>query len=140
MESWVWWLLGAALLGVPLVLTAMPEFAMFAVGAGAAALTAGLGGGAVLEFVVFLAVSVGMLVFVRPVAVRQLTKAPPLRTGVDALRGASALVLERVDHDGGLIKIRGEVWTARTLSEGQSYEPGARVEVADIEGATALVL
>ena len=122
MESWVWWLLGAALLGVPLVLTAMPEFAMFAVGAGAAALTAGLGGGAVLEFVVFLAVSVGMLVFVRPVAVRQLTKAPP------------------VDHDGGLIKIRGEVWTARTLSEGQSYEPGARVEVADIEGATALVL
>jgi membrane protein implicated in regulation of membrane protease activity len=48
-------------------------------------------------------------------------------------------VLERVDDLGGRVKIGGEVWTARAFFEGQVYEPGARVEVAKIEGATALV-
>lgn len=37
MDSWIWWLLAAVGLGIPLVITAMPEFAMFAVGALAAA-------------------------------------------------------------------------------------------------------
>ena len=35
----MWWLIVAAALGVPLVVTAMPEFGMFAIGAGAAALS-----------------------------------------------------------------------------------------------------
>lgn len=43
-DAWVWWLIGAAGLGIPLVLTALPEFGMFAVGALAAAGTAALGG------------------------------------------------------------------------------------------------
>lgn len=43
-DAWVWWLIGAVGLGIPLVLTAMPEFGMFAVGAVAAAVTAAVGG------------------------------------------------------------------------------------------------
>lgn len=33
MDSWIWWLLVAVGLGIPLVITTMPELAMFAVGA-----------------------------------------------------------------------------------------------------------
>jgi len=29
-DAWVWWLVGAAALGIPLVVTAMPEFGMLA--------------------------------------------------------------------------------------------------------------
>jgi membrane protein implicated in regulation of membrane protease activity len=48
-------------------------------------------------------------------------------------------VLERVDASGGRVKIGGEVWSARAYDESQVLEPGARVEVMKIEGATALV-
>ncbi|MFC5907365.1 NfeD family protein [Streptacidiphilus monticola] len=141
MDDWIWWLLGAALLCIPLVVTAMPEFAMFALGAAAAALSAGLGLSVPLQIVVFLAVSVALLVFVRPIAVRHLTKpAPGSRTGVDALPGQTALVLEAVDEHGGRIKLRGEVWSARALAAGARFEPGEQVSVASIDGATALVL
>lgn len=140
MDSWVWWLVAAVGLGIPLVITAMPEFGMFAVGAGAAAVAAGLGGGVVAQVVLFVAVSVALLVFVRPVAYRQLRKGSQVRMGIDALRGATAVVQERVDGHGGRIKLRGEIWTARALDPGQVYEPGQQVDVVEIDGATALVV
>jgi membrane protein implicated in regulation of membrane protease activity len=61
------------------------------------------------------------------------------RTGTAALVGTRALVLERVDLNGGRVRIGGEEWSARAYMEDQVLEPGARVEVAKIEGATALV-
>ena len=48
-------------------------------------------------------------------------------------------MLERVDGDGGQVKIGGEVWSARSYDEDQAFEPGTRVEVLKIDGATALV-
>ncbi|GAA0698081.1 NfeD family protein [Kitasatospora atroaurantiaca] len=140
MDSWIWWLLAAVGLGIPLVLTAMPEFAMFAVGAGAAALAAGLGAGVVTQFLLFVGVSVALLVFVRPIAYRQLQKGPQVRMGIEALKGASAIVQEQVDGEGGRIKLNGEIWSARALNPGSVYEPGQQVDVVEIQGATALVV
>jgi membrane protein implicated in regulation of membrane protease activity len=139
-DNWIWWLLAAVGLGIPLVVTAMPEFAMFSVGAGAAAATAALGAGVVAQFLVFVGVSVALLVFVRPIAYRQLQKGPQIRTGVEALVGASALVQEKVDGEGGRIKLNGEIWSARALDPGRVYEPGQQVDVVEIQGATALVV
>ena len=136
----MWWLIVAAALGVPLVVTAMPEFGMFAIGAAAAALAASVGAGTVPQFVVFLVVSVALVVFVRPLAMRHLRKGPQVRTGIDALTGETALVLEQVDEHGGRIKLHGEVWSARTLDPGQVFAAGQQVNVAQIDGATALVL
>jgi membrane protein implicated in regulation of membrane protease activity len=62
-----------------------------------------------------------------------------LRTGTAALVGQRALVLERVDADGGQVKIGGEVWSARPYDDSDVFEPGARVDVLRIDGATALV-
>src|SRR3954447_25021565 len=62
-----------------------------------------------------------------------------LRSGTAALVGTQALVLERVDRDRGQVKIGGEVWTAGAFDEDDVFEPGARVDVMKIEGATALV-
>ncbi|KJK57262.1 NfeD family protein [Saccharothrix sp. ST-888] len=140
MESWIWWLLAAVGLGIPLVLTALPEFAMFAVGAGAAALAAGLGAGVVLQFLVFVGVSVALLAFVRPIAYRQLRQSPEIRTGTAALIGATAVVQQQVDGEGGRIKLNGEIWSARALNPGSVYEPGQQVDVVEIQGATALVV
>jgi membrane protein implicated in regulation of membrane protease activity len=61
------------------------------------------------------------------------------RTGVAALAGAPALVLERVDANSGLVKLRGEIWTARSYQPDHVIQPGTHVQVIEIEGATALV-
>ncbi|WP_407555876.1 NfeD family protein [Streptomyces sp. Pv4-95] len=136
----MWWLIAAVGLGIPLVVTAMPEFGMLAVGAVAGAVTASLGGGTVPQFLVFAAVSVALIVVVRPIANRHRGQSPGLASGVDALRGKSATVLERVDSGGGRIKLAGEVWSARALDTDQVYEPGQQVDVVEIEGATAVVI
>jgi membrane protein implicated in regulation of membrane protease activity len=49
------------------------------------------------------------------------------------------VVLERVDANGGSVKIGGEIWTARAYDEDHVMEPGMRVDVMKIDGATALV-
>lgn len=140
MDGWVWWLLVAAGLVVPLVITVLPEFGMFAIGAASAAAAAGLGATVVWQFVSFLVVSVAMLVLVRPIAYRQLSKGPQVRMGIEALQGATAVVQERVDGTDGRIKLKGEIWSARALHPDQVYEPGQQVDVVEIQGATALVV
>ncbi|MFB7246422.1 NfeD family protein [Streptomyces populi] len=140
-NAWVWWLVGAAGLGIPLVVTAMPEFGMFSVGAVAAAVAAGLGGGVVLQVLVFVIVSVALIAVVRPVAARHRTQLPELATGIEALKGKQAIVLERVDGSGaGRVKLGGEIWSARALDGTQAYEVGQEVDVVDIDGATAIVM
>ncbi|MGW1819762.1 NfeD family protein [Streptomyces sp. NPDC002125] len=139
-DAWVWWLIGAVGLGIPLVLTAMPEFGMFAVGAVAAAVIAALGGSIVAQVLVFVVVSVALVAVVRPIAARHRSGRPGEATGIDALKGRQAVVLERVTSSGGRIKLAGEVWSARTLDSDQVFEPGDQVDVVDIDGATAVVM
>ncbi|MFD5893317.1 NfeD family protein [Streptomyces sp. NPDC060366] len=139
-EAWVWWLIAAVGLGIPLVLTAMPEFGMFSAGAVAGAVVAALGGGIVAQVLVFVGVSVALIAVVRPLAARQGPRTPRLATGIDALKGRQAVVLERVDGSGGRIKLAGEIWSARSLDAEQVFEPGEKVDVADIDGATAVVM
>lgn len=139
-DAWVWWLVGAVALGIPLVVTAMPELGMLAVGALAAAGTAGLGGGLVVQVLVFAVVSTALIAVVRPIATRHRADRPQLLSGIDALKGKQAVVLERVDGSGGRIKLAGEVWSARSLDTQVAYEVGQEVDVVEIEGATAIVM
>ncbi|MGW3189141.1 NfeD family protein [Streptomyces ardesiacus] len=139
-DAWVWWLVAAAALGIPLVVTAMPEFGMFAVGAVAAAVASGLGAGVVVQVLVFVIVSVALIAVVRPVAARHSARQPGLASGIDALKGRQAVVTERVDGSGGRIKLAGEIWSARALDTGRSFEPGEEVDVVEIDGATAVVV
>ncbi|MGW6905454.1 MULTISPECIES: NfeD family protein [unclassified Streptomyces] len=140
-DAWVWWLIGAAALGIGLVITAMPELGMLAVGAVAAAVVAGIfGGDAVVQVVAFVVISTALIAVVRPIANRHRAQRPQLATGIEALKGKQAVVLERVDASGGRIKLAGEVWSARSLDTDRAYEVGQEVDVVDIEGATAIVM
>lgn len=139
-DFWVWWLIAAGGLAIPLVLTAMPEFGMVAVGAVAAAVTAGFTDNLALQVIVFCVVSTALVLAVRPIARRSRAQLPGVSTGVDALKGRSAVVVERVDGTRGQIKLAGEVWSARALDSGETFEPGREVSVVEIDGATAVVM
>jgi membrane protein implicated in regulation of membrane protease activity len=139
MPGWVVWFVLAAVLGAGEVFTLAFILGPIAVAAAAAGLVALLGVGIPLQLVVFAVASAGSLLVLRPVARRHLQTPRAIRTGTAALVGARAVVVERVDETGGQVRIGGEVWSARAMFEGQVLEPGARVEVGRIEGATALV-
>jgi membrane protein implicated in regulation of membrane protease activity len=98
-----------------------------------------VGGGVVLQFVVFIAGSLASLALLRPIARRHVHMPALTRTGTAALVGTKALVLQRVDANGGRVRIGAEEWSARAYFDEQVLEPGKRVEVAEIRGATALV-
>jgi membrane protein implicated in regulation of membrane protease activity len=88
---------------------------------------------------VFLVVSLLLLAGVRPMLRRKLTAGKGLPEPVKALEGKHALVLDRVDQHRGQVKLDGEVWTARTYTEDDVYQPGEQVTVMHIDGATAVV-
>jgi membrane protein implicated in regulation of membrane protease activity len=138
--SWSLWILLAVALAIGEIFSAGTFFlAPIAVAAVAAAIVAALGAGWLLSLIVFGAGSVASLALLRPIVRSHLRQPPEMRTGTAALVGARAVVVERVDADGGRVKIGGEVWSARSYDEHSVIEPGARVQVAEIEGATALV-
>ncbi|MDB1088404.1 NfeD family protein [Streptomyces sp. ACA25] len=139
-DMWVWWLIAAGGLAIPLVLTAMPEFGMVSVGALAAALASGITDNVALQVVVFAVVSTALVLVVRPIARRSRAQRPEVSTGMDALMGRSAVVVERVDGTSGQIKLAGEIWSARSLDTAETFEAGSQVSVVEIDGATAVVM
>jgi membrane protein implicated in regulation of membrane protease activity len=139
MDEWVLWMLAAGVFAVGEMFTLGFFLGPVAVAAVLAAIVALAGGGVALQWIVFTAVAAASLLVLRPIARRHLRTPLQLRTGTAALVGAPAVVLERVDGHGGQVKIGGEIWSARAFDEDQAFEPGTRVEVLKIDGATALV-
>jgi membrane protein implicated in regulation of membrane protease activity len=141
MDAWLIWLICAVAAAVGEILTAGFFLAPFSAGAFGGMLAALLGAGGVIQLVVFAAITLACFALVRPVAKRHLYTPPAIRTGTAALVGRNGIVLERIANDEGLgtVRIDGEVWTARSYDESVEIEAGAKVQVVEIRGATALV-
>lgn len=135
----VWLIVGIAL-AVAEAFTTTFVLIMFAAGAFAAAAAAALDVGLAGQALVFAIVSTLALVVLRPVVRRHLHR-PGKETpmGIAAIEGATALVLEQVDADHGLVKIEGEMWRARPYDAHQVIPVGEQVRVVEIKGATAMV-
>jgi membrane protein implicated in regulation of membrane protease activity len=141
MSGWVLWVIAAGAFGIGEMLTTSFFLAPFALGAGLAAVVDAVGAGELAAWIVFVVASLLTLLVVRPIARSHMKVPPQIRTGAAALIGKQALVLEEINnHEGvGCVKIDGEVWTARAYDDDQVIDKGARVQVVEIRGATALV-
>ncbi|MEK6227978.1 MAG: NfeD family protein [Actinomycetota bacterium] len=139
MPDWVLWMIAAGALAVGEIVSLSFFLGPIAVAALVTAAVAGLGVGVAIQIVVFALVSIAAVGVLRPVARRHLRTPGQLRSGTAALVGEHAVVLERVDRDSGQIKLRGETWSARAFDDDEVLEPGVRVQVMQIRGATALV-
>jgi membrane protein implicated in regulation of membrane protease activity len=136
---WLLWLIAAAAFGVAEFFTLTLAFGLLAAAAVVAAVVAGLGGPLLLQALAFaITAAVGLLI-VRPTARWHMAHRPLAREGSDALIGNKALVVQEVTADRGLIRLAGEVWSARAYDEYQTIPAGALVDVMEIEGATAIV-
>ena len=139
MPAWVIWMIAAGVLAVGEMFSLSFFLGPIALAAALAAGAALVGAGPALQIIIFTIASAASLLVLRPVARRHLHTPAQIRTGTAALLGEQAVVIDQVDGHGGTIKLKGEVWTARAFDEDEVLEPGARVHVMKIEGATALV-
>ncbi len=139
MSAWVVWAIVAAVCAGAEAVTLTLVLGFVAVAAAAALLVAVLGGPAAVQLIAFIAGSAALLLVARPIAKAHLRTPTQLRSGVDALIGKRAIVLETVSADDGRVKIGGEVWTARAYIEDQVLQAGTSVDVVKIQGATAFV-
>ena len=140
MEDWVWWMIATGVLAVGEILTPGAFFlGPVALATLLAAVVAVAGAALTVQWILFIVAAIASLGILRPIAKRHIKMPARLRTGTAALVGTQAVVLERVDADSGQVKIGGEIWTARVYDEDDVLEPGARVHVMKIDGATALV-
>jgi len=141
MDAWVLWLIAAVILAIGEIATTGLYFAPFAGGAAVASLLAATGAGATIEWATFLVVSILLLAALRPIAREHQRTRGRIKTGTAALVGQSATVVERIANAEGVgcVRLDGEIWTARAFDDDETFEPGTRVQVLEIRGATALV-
>ena len=136
---WIAWVIAAVTLGVAEYFTLTLAFGLLAAAALVAAVVAGVGASLLAQVLAFAITGAVGLLIVRPIARRQMTHPSLVREGSYALVGKKAMVIEEVTGTQGLIKLSGEVWSARALDENHVIPAGALVDVMEIEGATAIV-
>jgi membrane protein implicated in regulation of membrane protease activity len=137
--DWVFWMIAAGALAAGEIVTMGFFLGPIAIAAVLAAGVALLTDSVAVELAVFSVAAIASVGVMRPIARSHMRTPAQLRTGTAALVGRRAVVLERVDANGGSVKIGGEIWTARAYDEDHVMEPGMRVDVMKIDGATALV-
>jgi len=139
MDAWLIWLVVAVGLGIVEIFTLTFVLGLLAVAALVGALLGAIGLPLAVQIIGFTATAAAGIYLVRPIMRRQLSRGPTTRSGTEALVGRSALVLQEVDGDRGRIKLSGEEWSARCIDEDLVIPVGARVDVMEIDGATAVV-
>src|SRR3954454_8637744 len=138
-EDWEAWLALAFALGVMELFSLDLILLMLAAGAIVGMVVALAQLDVWVQVLAAVAASVAALAVVRPSVVKRLHAGPTLVLGHQALVGRQALVVEQISSQGGQVRISGELWSARPYDEDVVIEPGTRVDVLEIKGATALV-
>ncbi|MBQ1768412.1 MAG: NfeD family protein [Oscillospiraceae bacterium] len=111
----------------------------FAVGSAAALLAERLGAQIWLQALVFIAVSVGVLLTLRPFT-RKYVNGSKHPTNADRVLGTVCPVTEEIDNirGTGSVSVDGKVWSARTR-DGANIEKGTLVRPVSIEGVKLIV-
>jgi membrane protein implicated in regulation of membrane protease activity len=138
-DGWQVWLGLAIALGVLELFSLDLILLMLAAGAVVGMVAAIVGLDQWVQVVAAVATSIAALGLVRPSVVKRLHAGPTLVLGHDALVGRTAVVTEEVSSQGGQVRINGELWTARPYDDDAVIEPGVKVDVFQIKGATAMV-
>ena len=111
----------------------------FAIGALAGCVAALLGANWIVQAVVFLVVTIVVLIFIRPFAIKYVNNKAE-KTNVESMAGKQGKVVVEIDNINakGMIKVDGMEWTARSV-DGEIIPKDSLVTVVSVEGVKAMV-
>ncbi len=139
-EQVVFWLVVLALCAIVELITMGLTSVWFAGGALIAALIAFICPYFWVQIVAFIIVSVVLLVFTKPIAVKYFNKGR-IKTNADSLIGQRAIVVSEIDNLKGIgaVTVSGLDWSARTEEDGLVIPEKAVVVIKRIEGVKLIV-
>ena len=93
-----------------------------------------------LQILLFFAVSLLLLFFTRPIAVRYFNR-DRVRTNVESMIGRQAIVTSEIDNLQGIgqVTVGGQEWSARTETDGVNLQPGTVVDIVAVSGVKLIV-
>lgn len=93
-----------------------------------------------VQILLFMAVSLLLLVFTRPIAVKYFNK-DRIRTNVESMVGRQAIVISEINNLQGIgqVTVSGQEWSARSSDDKVCLEVGAVVEVVSVSGVKLVV-
>lgn len=112
----------------------------FAGGALVSAVAAALSAPVWLQIVLFFAVSLVLLYFTRPIAVKYFNK-DRVKTNAESLVGQQAIVISEINNIQGIgqVLVNGQEWSARNVEESRELPVGSVVIVRAISGVKLMV-
>ena len=142
-DLWLWiWLAAAVFFGVGEIIVAGSFFMLpFAAGAALAALAAAFGGPLVLQWLLFVGVSLGSFLALRPIAKRLDAADPVDGIGARRLIGEQARVVDAIPEGGelGMAIIGREQWRVESVDQ-SAIPAGTLVRVVEVRGTRAVVV
>lgn len=142
-ETWRWiWLVAVVVFALAEVFTPVLFFMLsFALGAAAAAVAAFAGGGAVVQWLLFVGVTAASLAALVPLGRRLEGRDEVHPVGANRWEGRSATVVTEIPagkHETGLVRIDRETWKAESTN-GMGVPGGATVLVTHVTGTRLIV-
>ena len=112
----------------------------FAGGSVPAIIAAAFGGPVWLQVILFLIVSLVLLFFTRPIAVKYFNK-DRIKTNAESLIGRTAIVISDINNLEGIgqVTVSGQEWSARSADEAIQIPTGTVVIVRAINGVKLIV-
>lgn len=137
------WLIGAGILALAEFATMDFSLLMLATAALVTAGVATVGIPMWVEVIVFAMTSLLTLLLIRPVLRKRMMRNPHSNLfDQRSLEGKKATVVEAfpVNPNGsGMVRLEGELWSAKAAYPGESFAEGEEVDVLKIDGTTAVV-
>ncbi len=139
MDSVVWLGLLVVFLGIEVVTLGLTTI-WFAGGSIAGLAVSLLGGSILLQAVLFCIVTVLLLIFTRPFAVKYINR-NRTKTNVNSVIGRTAVVTAPINNlaGEGQAKVDGQIWTARAEDDSDLIPAGTKVKVIRVSGVKLIV-
>lgn len=112
----------------------------FAGGALVAILVAALNLPVIVQVIAFVVVSLVLLIFTRPIAVKYFNKSR-IRTNVESMVGKQAIVISEIDNLQGIgqVTVNGQEWSARSANDKVGFQVGEVVRIVAVNGVKLVV-
>ncbi len=135
----IWLLLFVVLIAIEIATLGLTTI-WFAAGALVATIAAAFNAPVFIQIALFIFVSLVLLIFTRPVAVKYFNK-DRIKTNAESLVGRQAIVISEIDNlqGTGQVTVGGQEWSARAAEDRGKIALGAVVEVQGIKGVKLIV-
>ena len=136
----IFWLVCVVIFAVAEIASMGLTTIWFAIGSLAALILALFGANVWIQVIVFILVSLVMILFTRPIAVKYFNT-DRVRTNAESLIGRQAIVTQAIDnlHATGKVMVAGQEWTARSDQDDILIEEGAVTDILAINGVKLIV-